>query len=120
MNRLTKKIKADYFFNVENNKEIADKDIDNDFYASKAIRTKLGQLEDIEEELGIDLITLFKAVEQQKIWTNFHNEIDCCDECEYRLGDIYIYFYWENGKHLVFDLKDYGKTWALTKEELEK
>lgn len=79
---------------------------------------KLGQLEDIEEELGIDLITLFKAL-KDGAWTKFNNEISKCDECEYQMLDIYIYFYWDNGKHLVFELKDYGKTWALTKEELE-
>ena len=80
---------------------------------------KLGELEDIEEELGIDLITLFKAMEQQKVWTKYENEIDCCDYCEYIILEDFIYFYWEKGKHLVFELNEYGKTWALTKEELD-
>lgn len=79
---------------------------------------KLGQLEDIEEELGIDLITLVKAL-KNGAWTKFNNEISKCDECEYEMLDIYIYFYWNNGKHLVFLLSDYGKTWALTREELK-
>lgn len=79
---------------------------------------KLGQLEDIEDELGIDLITLIKAL-KNGAWTKFNNEISKCDECEYEMLDIYIYFYWNNGKHLVFLLSDYGKTWALTREELK-
>lgn len=80
---------------------------------------KLGKLEDIEAELGIDLITLFKAL-KNGAWTKLHNEISKCDECEYKMFDIYIYFHWNYGRHLVFFLSDYGKTWALTKEELEK
>ena len=78
---------------------------------------KLCQLEDIEDDLGIDLIILFKAL-KDGAWTKFGNEISKCDECEYQFLDIYLYFYWNNGKHFVFFLKDYGKTWALTKEEL--
>ena len=81
---------------------------------------KLGQLEDIEEELGIDLITLFKALKQQKVWTKYMNEIDFCDYCEYMLKEDFIYFYWDSGKHLVFELKDYGKTWSLEKSDLEE
>ena len=78
--------------------------------------SKLGQLEDIEEELGIDLITLFKALKNgiyTKVWKNyaFGNEltIDMRQKCfsfkEYQCS-AKAYF------------KDYGKTWALTKEEL--
>ena len=74
---------------------------------------KLRDLEDIEEELGIDLATLIRASEH--IYIKFGNEIDDiilpylnvpmkCFETEYK-G---IYYF-----------KDYGITWALTKEELE-
>lgn len=84
----------------------------------KLAEEKLCKFEDIEEELGIELIALFKALKQQKVWTKYNNEIDLCDNCEYQLLESFIYFYWDNGKHLVFELKDYGKTWALTKEEL--
>ena len=34
----------------------------NEMEISELLLNKLGQLEDIEEELGIDLITLFKAL----------------------------------------------------------
>ena len=88
---------------------------------------KLGQLEDIEEELGIDFITLFKALKNgfyhidknKHIYTtkptkgnggamNFYACLECII-AEDTYGDQYIY-----------SLKDYGKVWALTKEELKQ
>ena len=91
------------------------------------IFNKLGQLEDIEEELGIDLIILFKALKNgfYHIDENKHiykmkptkgnggamNFYACLDSiiAEDTFGDQYIY-----------SLKDYGKVWALTKRELEQ
>ena len=80
---------------------------------------KLGQLEDIEEELGIDLITLFKALEEGIWFKNFDGKLRfsplMCAELEIS----------EKGLSLIsmemdalFYFKDYGKTWALTREEL--
>lgn len=117
----TKKKEPELFANLDNVDEnqyflkIVDNDKVDDF---SKVANKLGQLEDIEDELGIYLTTLFKALKQQKMWTKYNNELDLCEETEYRLLEDYIYFYWDNGKHLVFELKDYGKTWALTREEL--
>lgn len=83
---------------------------------------KLGQLEDIEEELGIDLATLFKAL-KNGIYEKFEDgeyvkfnglcmpikshklKLNVNKKCLER-GNDYFYF------------KDYGKTWALTREEL--
>ena len=100
--RLTKKIR-----NNEIEVEIAK--IDEGF-------TKLGQLEDIEEELGIDLITLFKALK---------NGVYVKGLGYFRYADFDF-----EGKVIIYGdidpicgnefLSDYGKTWALTKEELEK
>lgn len=92
--------------------------ITNDYKVVKKDLEVLEQYKKTEEELGIELLTLFKAL-NNGAWTKFNNEISKCDECEYEMLDIYIYFYWNSGKHLVFLLSDYGKTWALTKEELE-
>ena len=49
----------------------------NDYYISKAtctydLKLKLGQYEDLEEELGIDLLTLFKAL-KDGIWISLDN-----------------------------------------------
>ena len=101
-----------------------------------AIYEKLKSLEDIEEELGIDLITLFKALKDgfyikyndkivhifpdKHITINFWYKtinvfippkffIDCKKGTDY-LSEAIDEEYW---------FKDYGKTWALTKEELE-
>lgn len=79
---------------------------------------KLGQLEDIEEELEIDLVTLFKALKGIYIKPN-----------NIYVGSPYLCFAENENRELEFQfkivdtwykVKDYGKTWALTKEELEK
>lgn len=92
--------------------ELDEKDI------TRIAMNKLGKLEEIETKLGVDLDILWKAIEQQKVWVSYDNKIDCCDSCDYMLGKDFIYFYWDNGKHLVFKLSDYRSCWALTKEEL--
>lgn len=104
---------------------------------------KLGQLEDIEDELGIDLTTLFKAlkngcwIKHKKTWETkykieyfepdefaicFHNDMIMFCQVRY-YGDesgwgrsIEI----EGDYHEThyFGTSNYGKTWALTKEEL--
>lgn len=81
---------------------------------------KLKKLEDIEEELGIDLLTLFKAFEED-IWIKFDNKImfvpyDKKDFIFYE-GNINCYPLNEPYGYTV-SIDDYGKTWALTKEEL--
>ena len=93
-----------------------------------AAENKLGQLEDIEDELGIDLITLFKALKNGVYIKVVDNLME-----EYfgeRVGAIikrYVVninqFYIQSCDFLTpgsfnVALKDYGKTWALTKEEL--
>ena len=90
---------------------------------------KLGQLEDIEDELGIDLITLFKAL-KNGIFAKHESKskgIAYIDgrNLEFKFEPVpvidVIFPILKNsntgGTMLYF--KDYGKTWALTKEELE-
>lgn len=71
---------------------------------------KLGILEDVEEELGISLITLFKAL-KEGIYCNLGGKI------EHILAPHLSWYYKEI---YIFKIEDYGKTWALTEEELEK
>ena len=101
---------------------IKDKTIRDNFNAEYA---KLADLEDIEDELGIDLTTLFKALKNgcfaketfdymgrkqtQIIFTEF-TQLYYADD----LDDYLIHI-----RARDYYLKDYGKTWALTKEELE-
>lgn len=87
---------------------------------------KLGKLEDIEEELGIDLIKvveLCKQVNSKKVvYTKEKWGIDTLkilDELDIELFSHRLY---QNarGMYVSLDLYDYGKTWALTKEVLEE
>ena len=102
-------------------KRIADYDISRGNYGritDADIYNKLGQLEDIEEELGIDLITLFKALEEG-IYTIRSNSKRRYPFLTYNgaVGYILDFQYEQEAQYI---LSDYGKTWALTKEELEE
>ena len=101
----------------------------------KEMYKKLAQLEDIEEELGIDLITFFKAITNgfygtmyavSKEYANAQNwepmfyELKNTDIKKYdgKLAVIHYLGRLSYADFLVYEFKDYGKTWALTKEEL--
>ena len=86
---------------------------------------KLGQLEDIEDELGIDLITYVKLTTQPVLYIKnvpFNNEpkvafmeaITTDDKSK----EYIAWFSCGKGKKYIFRLKDYKINWALTKEEL--
>lgn len=70
---------------------------------------------EIEKELGIDLITLFKAL-KDGIWHITSNRKV--------IGYLNVKWNWCIGrdyfktKYGNFYFKDYGKTWALTEKEL--
>lgn len=115
MNRLTNNICNDYQVIDEKGDFILGENC-----VFKNCINKLGKLEDIEDELGCDLITLFKALEEgfyvkkDSINEGFISlvkakdirEVDMITKsitfCDYE----FVYF------------KDYGKTWALIREEL--
>ena len=122
MNRLTKKNDIGYLPAYE-------RETKENYYD---LVRKLGALEDIEEELGIDLITLFKALKdginvyyEDEERYKFHNDLRI--EYHKTLGWGLVYIYGSccrNDMPMMLDmefyeLKGYGKTWALTKEELE-
>ncbi len=79
----------------------------------------LSMYEDIQDELGVGLGVLAGALRQgyvydkegSKVKVNIHNTV-----AGYAIGKKWIneYMAWR-----VYELKDYKKTWALTKEELE-
>ena len=104
-------------------KRISDYDIDRCNFGritDDMIFNKLGKLEDIEEELGIDLITLFKAL-QNGVWYKDYKDNDkikFADDIEENMKCKELIV---PAKYTIIGLKfrDYGETWALTKEELE-
>lgn len=125
--RLTKKKNNEYIANTEI------KTKSQQFAWLRQLGFKLGKLEDIEEELGIDLITLFKvinegayfkrfvkgkviAIEHHYIWFDLLRQIRYKDKDE---GEVYISLNGAYCNEHEYKLKDYGKTWALTKEELK-
>lgn len=88
------------------------------------IHDKLSKLEDLEEELGIPLEVLFKVL-KDGIY-RLYEEPEDEEKYIYYLDPIIMYDEWrecwifyDDSKCQVYCLKDYGKTWALTKEELE-
>lgn len=129
MNRLTKDLHNQYkdYWYREDLEQVCDRE--------QIVLTELGQLEDIEDELGIYLITLFKALNKgfyikynnkivhihpdKHITINFWYKtinvfippkffIDCKKGTDYSSEEI----------DEEYEFEDYGKTWALTREEL--
>ena len=103
MERMTKK--TDYgYINIPNN--------------SKFIEPldKLGQLEDIEDELGIDLITLFKAL-KYGIYFKGNKELKDVKLRMFYEEPMLVHTKDESCEEEVF-VKGYKVSWALTKEEL--
>ena len=130
MNRLTYKldepIKTKYL-NYEY-KRIPDYDINRGNYgriSDDMIFNKLGKLEDIEEELGIDLIKAIELCKQVNIkkvvytkdeWGTY--PIKLLDDLDIELFNHRLYKNF-GGMYVSLDLYEYGQTWALTKEELQ-
>lgn len=92
---------------------------------------ELQKYKNIEEELGIDLVTLFKAITYGFFYKHKYRNYPTTIE----FADTYRKFIYREGADEknawcigvdgmdeympIFYLKDYGKTWALTEEELE-
>lgn len=98
---------------------IKDKAIRDNFNAEYA---KLADLEDIEEELGIDLITYFKIKVGIKVYSTLTIDDDLIIDNIFGSGKETNYHivkrYSRSGVYVRLD--EYGRNWALTKEELEK
>ena len=96
------------------------------------IYCKLQDLEDLEEDIGMSLLTLFRILKHGQIICKFRPIEDpkkilllsrkikdlYYDGCYYMLG---VYEDGDDGYIINFDyvyIKDYGVTWGITKEEL--
>lgn len=121
MKRLTNKNCNNYddFVFSFRNSLVTRGELDNGIYQ------KLKQLEDLEEELGIDLIFSLdickKANSQKYVYMKdsygiskltFLNDMDV---------ELFHHRLYANswGVWMSLDLKEYGKEWALTRKELE-
>lgn len=111
MNRMTKKNEYGEYQPVEQGKILFD------------CLNKLGELENIEEEIGIDLITFFKFLNAKVCYEKDpdDNEITkCLITGITKTGVLNVqeaFPYGECEREAKFT--EYGKTWALTKEELD-
>ena len=107
MNRLTLKINNEYITK------------DTKCMKNKYIH-KLGQLEDIEEELEMPLIKYLEWKTQGKKPYYIHNgKIIIMAHYSIVVGTKEIHVWNGNTKErTTLYFKDYGTTWALTKEEL--
>lgn len=96
------------------------------FHTSIQCYEKLGKLEDIEDELGLDLLTLFKALCGMYAVKEDDGRITEEWSCpRFQAPAILGHGFnaWivirDDERRKILYLKDYGKTWALTKEELQ-
>lgn len=124
MNRLTKNLHNQY------NDYWYREDLDQVFDKEQIVLTKLGQYEDLEEELGVDLITLFKAL-KNGVWTNQEQYYGDEEQGKIRFFKVRLLLeekaigcihnsMWKGTEVIrTLYLKDYRKTWSLDKEELE-
>lgn len=120
MNRLTKKNNGTGSWT-----QFGDKYLPAHNIKHKQCVNKLGQLEDIEEEIGIDLEILYKVLKSESIWIKKHIGAGKFRIVEVNIRGLNINKYTNeitirdenNSLHI---LNGYGKMWALTREELEE
>lgn len=81
---------------------------------------RLEEYRKIEEEIGIDFITLSKILKQRFVYDNDQVKIELLG-LHIKSDELYLYGFVEDTTQAVYlRLKDYGKTWALDKEEFYK
>ena len=123
MNRLTKKV----VFYQERRKDGTIIKVESIVRTYKGdIFKKLYELENIEEEFGIDLIKAVKLCKQvnskKVVYTKQKwgiEELKILDDLDIELFNHRLYVS-ARGMYVSLDLYEYGKDWALTIEELEK
>ena len=106
MERLTEKVNGEYIHKVHK-------------YTINDCWNKLGKLEDIEQELGITLEVLFKAL-KDGIWlkNGFVNAKYITFYFKYKSLEIYLDYKGIPAYTTIYS-KDYGKTWWLEKPKEE-
>lgn len=91
-----------------------------------AMYVKLKSLEDLEEKIGIDLIKAVKLCKQvnrnKVVYIKKDGSIDTINLLNELDIELFNHRLYVNTRVMCvsLDLYNYGKTWALTKEELEE
>ena len=79
---------------------------------------RLEEYRKIEEEISVDFITLSKILKQRFVYDNGQVKIEVLG-LHIKSDELYLYGFVEETMHAVYlRLKDYGKTWTITKEKL--
>ena len=97
---------------------IAFKDIDEAY-------KKLYKLENLEEELGIELITLFKALKYGVCYISNQNQLThdyvwlFNNHISAEVHDKLSYSLMTCNERRILSFEDYGVTWAIYRQELE-
>ena len=136
MERLTEKDRYGHFYtnkaNCRNIYSLDGEKLEGVFFENQVLAIdgeaidKLGQLEDIEEEIGIELTTLFKALKYGVYYYTSQNQLthdyvwlydnyvsaSVRDKLSYSLLTCF--------QKQILSFEDYGTTWSLDKGELEK
>ena len=85
------------------------------------IKKDLDQLEEYrktEEEISIDFIALSKILKQRFVYDNDQVKVELLG-LHIKSDELYLYGFVEDTTHAVYlSLKEYGKTWTITKEKL--
>ena len=80
----------------------------------------LEEYKKIEEEIGIDFITLSKILKQRFVYDNDRVKIELLG-LHIKSDELCLYGFVEDTTQAVYlRLKDYGKTWVLDKEKFYK
>lgn len=120
MNRLTKDLHNQYkdYWYREDLEQVCDRE--------QIVLTELGRLEDVEEELGMELKIFHKLMNM--LYCGKPNILYVKDkdtivqvgilEIDYCKKKIIFYKDSSYNDDYVYGFAQYGKTWALTKEEL--
>ena len=124
MNRLTKKNNGTGSW-----AQFGDKYLPAHNIKHKQCVNKLGQLEDLEEELGMELKVYHKLMNMLYCGKKYSNILYVKDkdtivqvgilEIDYCKKKIIFYKDKSYNSDYVYCFIQYGKTWALTREELE-
>lgn len=89
---------------------------DLDFLEIEKALKEHEQYKTVEQKLGIDLVTKNKVEQSNEVYVE---GLGIAEIMNYYRTGISLDKYDASGNQMFLRYKDYGKTWALTREELE-
>ena len=95
--------------------------VENPMISYLDVSTKLGKLEDLEEQLGCPLDVVFKLVDQNELYYQFFDELQHWTSVKVDLRKKVVWYCKQVGGHYACSqpLSNYGKTFWLKKDKSE-